>query len=71
MLIKKPIPIKAATSGTFSKIYRSDLAYWAGLVVIWELLVILVALWAVPFALAGASSVGPLVTQAAVLGAGA
>ncbi len=30
------------------QIYRCDFAYWAGLLVMWELLVVLIALWLVP-----------------------
>jgi hypothetical protein len=53
------------------EIYRSDLAYWAGLVVIWELLVILVALWVLPVLLAAAPASTDLLAHAAVIGAGA
>ena len=61
----------AAERRMLAEIYRSDIAYWAGLVVIWELLVIVIALWVVPVVLAAASAAGPLPGDAAVLGAGA
>jgi hypothetical protein len=56
---------------TFADIYRSDIAYWAGLLVIWELLVILTVLWVVPFVVEAAASAGPVTTSVAGLGAGA
>jgi hypothetical protein len=61
----------AAERSTLAELYRSDIAYWAGLVVIWELVVILIALWVVPVVLAAASTAGPLLPDAAVIGAGA
>jgi hypothetical protein len=60
----------AAERSTLGTRYRSDLAYWAGLVLIWELLVILIALWVVPIVLATASAAGPLLPDAAIMGAG-
>ena len=61
----------AAKCSTLAEIYRSDIAYWAGLVVIWDLLVILIALWVVPVVLPAASAAGPLPSDAAFIGAGA
>ncbi|MBV9174920.1 MAG: hypothetical protein JOZ81_33070 [Chloroflexi bacterium] len=59
----------AIGQSTLAELYRSDLAYGIGLVVIWELLVTLVALWMVPVLLAAASAAGPLPVDAAVIGA--
>ena len=56
---------------TLAHFYCSDNAYWAGLVVIWDLVVILLALWVVPLVLAAASCSRPLVVEPAVVGAGA
>jgi hypothetical protein len=61
----------AAECSTLAEIYRSDIAYWAGLVVIWELLVILIALWVVPVVLSAAAESGALLSDGAVIGVGA
>ena len=61
----------AAGRSTLGEIYRSDIAYWAGLVVIWELLVILIALWMVPVVLVAAADSPALLPPAAIVGAGA
>jgi len=67
------MPVRSATCqrSTLAELYRSDLACWAGVVVIWELLVILVALWVVPTLLSAAATAGPLSSNALVIGAGA
>ena len=61
----------AAGRSTLAEIYRSDLADWAGLVVIWELLVILIAVWVVPVVLSAAAASGALPSDVAVVGVGA
>ncbi|MDQ6669399.1 MAG: hypothetical protein M3069_01310 [Chloroflexota bacterium] len=66
-----PVIPAAAERSRLAELYRSDITYWAGLVVICELVVILIALWVVPVVLAAASAAGPLVGDAAVIGAGA
>ncbi len=60
-----PVIPAAAERSRLAELYRSDITYWAGLAVI------LIALWVVPVVLAAASAAGPLVGDAAVIGAGA
>jgi hypothetical protein len=52
------------------EVYSSDFAYWLSLLVLWELLVILAALWLVPV-LTAASAGALLPTDPTILGAGA
>jgi hypothetical protein len=66
-----PAIAAAAQRRTLAEIYRSDIAYWVALLVIWELLVVLIALWVVPLVFAAASAAGPFLPDAGVLGAGA
>ena len=61
----------AIRKGTVADIYCSDVAYWAGLLLIWDLLVVVLALWLAPPLLAAAAASAPLMTNAAVFGAGA
>jgi hypothetical protein len=66
-----PVIRAEAVRSTLATLYCSNMAYWAGLLVIWELLVILIALWVVPVVFAAASAAGALLPDAAVMGAGA
>ena len=56
---------------TVAESYRSDLAYWTGLVMIWDLIVVLIATWLVPLVLVagGASSALPSDIAIGVAGA--
>ena len=55
---------------SLSELYNSDFAYWAGLLVLWEVIGILIALWVVPALLDTMSAAGPILVPA-VVGAGA
>jgi hypothetical protein len=61
----------AIRKSTIAEIYRSDFAYWIGMVLIWELVVALLAMCLVPLLLAAAAASAPLMTDPAVLGTGA
>jgi hypothetical protein len=74
-MLRRPTSATTAASAfkrpSLSELYSSDFAYWAALLVLWEVLVLLIALWLVPLVLSAAAESGALLPAAAIVGAGA